>query len=65
MSYGPTPRWGPRNPCKVHWPAEHRALYEERATALGLSLNEYLIRLVAKAHGFPVPDHPEQLDLSA
>ncbi|MGH8921591.1 MAG: hypothetical protein ACRD0H_25190 [Actinomycetes bacterium] len=66
---GPIPRYGERRPCKVHWPAEHRDVYEREAAKQGLTLGEYLIRVAATAHGIPVPDRPspegEQLPLSA
>ncbi len=65
--YGRVPKYGPRNPCKVHWPADHRELYERDAVKLGLTLGEYLIRLVARVHGLPVPEEEEgsQLSLTA
>ena len=55
---GPKPRYGPRSPLCVHWPADHRQRYEAEARARGLPLGEYLIRVVARAHGLPAPDLP-------
>jgi len=65
--YGPRPRWGPRHPCKIHWPADHREHYEELARKSGLSLNEYVIRRLAEAHGLDGPrtGDDEQLPLGA
>jgi len=64
--YGRKPRYGERSPCKVHWPAEHRKVYEREAAKHGLTLGEYLILFTARAHGIPVPSEQEgQLQLSA
>lgn len=64
--YGPTPRWGgePRDPCKIHWPQSHRARYEAEAKALGLSLNEYVIRRMQEQHGLPGPVTEEDRQLA-
>lgn len=63
-TYGPKPRWGDRSPCKVHWPSEHRAVYERAAQEAGLSLNEYLIRVAARAHGITIPGDQDDARLS-
>ena len=66
MAYGPKPPWGERAPVKVHWPAAHREVYDRAAREAGLSLNEYVIRAMARLHGIAVPDDPEpQLRMSA
>ena len=66
--YGPKPRYGPRSPVKVYWPADHRERYEREAAARGLSLNEYLIRTMAHVHGLidaKALEGDEQLPLGA
>lgn len=69
LRYGPIPRWGPepRTPCKIHWPREHRERYETEASEAGLSLNEYVIRVMARVHGLPGPreEHDTQIALGA
>ncbi len=69
---GPTPRWGERSYVSVGWPKEHRSHYEREASKYGLSLNEYVIREMAKLHGLTVPPmtddttaEQEQLPLGA
>lgn len=68
---GPPPKWGePTSALTVRWPSSHREIYEERARELGISLSEYVIRVVAEAHGLAVRDVPtlgqqEQLPLTA
>ncbi|OLL69919.1 hypothetical protein Ae168Ps1_6339c [Pseudonocardia sp. Ae168_Ps1] len=54
------------------WPEQHRHLYEDEAKKHGLSLNEYVIREMAKLHGLTVPSttddttaDQEQLPLGA
>lgn len=51
---GPRPRWGERSYVSVGWPKEHRRRYEREASKHGLSLNEYVIREMAKLHGLAV-----------
>lgn len=43
--------WGERSAVSIKWPVAHRKRYEQEAAALGLSLNEYVIRHMAVAHG--------------
>lgn len=58
--YGRRPRYGDRAPIKVHWPAVHREIYERRAAEAGLSLGEYLIQTMARAHSIPLPGDEDE-----
>lgn len=40
----------PLDPSKIHWPRSHRERYQKAAAAAGLSLNQYVIRYMAKQH---------------
>ncbi|WP_214369776.1 hypothetical protein [Pseudonocardia sp. H11422] len=65
---GPTPRWGERQQVSVKLPVPHRAVYEQEAARLGISLNEYLVRFLAREHGLLRSDQveeQEQLPLGA
>lgn len=42
--------WGERSPVSIKWPVAHRERYEQEAAKRGLSLNEYVIRLMAAQH---------------
>ena len=41
----------------VRMPADHYELYAQRAAAVGLDVNEYLVVNLAAAHGLAVPDY--------
>lgn len=67
---GAPQKWGePTSAHSVRWPTSHRKVYEERARDVGLSLSEYIIRVVAEVHGLDLPDisteGQEQLPLTA
>lgn len=48
---GPEPRWGKRQQLSVGLPEAHRAVYQQEANSLGISLNEYIVRFLAAEHG--------------
>lgn len=52
--------WGERSPVSIKWPKAHRERYEREAAALGLSLNEYVIRHMAVGHGLITSDALEE-----
>jgi len=58
---GPEPRWGERQQLSVKLPKHHREVYQAQADARGLSLNEYLVRLLAAVHG--LWDGDEEVEL--
>ena len=45
----------------VNWPRKHRELFESEARKMGISVNEYCIRVMAKAHGL-LEDEPAPQD---
>lgn len=58
----------PRRPVTIRWPEEHFERYQREAAAVGLSLNEYVIRTMAELHGVVAPssaEEGEQLPLGA
>lgn len=65
---GAKPKWGePTSALAVRWPQSHRELYEQRAVEQGLSFSEYIVRVLAEAHGVDLParEDSNQLELSA
>lgn len=63
-------KWGePTSPYAVRWPASHLRLYEQLAAQQGIGVGEYLIRMLAEAHGLEVQprqdEHQQELLLSA
>lgn len=68
---GPDSR-GPRTQFTLRLPTGHLALYDGQAKSEGISLNDYLTRHLAQAHGLELPSYLNQvpgpqldLDLSA
>lgn len=65
---GPEPK-GDRAPVTLRVHRPYRAMYKEAADAAGLSLNDYLDQVLARAHGVPEPPYlarnPDQPPLMA
>jgi hypothetical protein len=55
-----TPSKGPRKPSMVRAPDQHHARYLQESQRLGLPLGDYLVLVLAQAHGLQVPDYIER-----
>lgn len=60
---GAKPKWGePTSALAVRWPCSHREFYEQRAKEQGLSFSEYIVRVLAEAHGLKLPASGKESD---
>jgi hypothetical protein len=63
MADAPARRRGGRKPVAarrsqtVRIPVDHYAAYEEAAREEGLPMGDYLVRELARVHGYAVPDY--------
>ncbi|MEV6774411.1 hypothetical protein AB0N05_37820 [Nocardia sp. NPDC051030] len=53
----PRPNLGDRHPVAVRPPRDQWEIYRDRADELGLDLGNYMVLVMACAHGKPVPDY--------
>lgn len=52
----PQPHKGDRKAQTVRFPRDQFAVYEQNASALGLPVADYVVKVLAEAHGFDVPE---------
>lgn len=54
------PSRGERSAISIRVPIDQRAVFEERAAALGIPLSSWSAIVLAEAAGLPIPDYVEK-----